>query len=130
LKVKELEKKKTGYTLLEVIEIYDEIQRIKRDPQKYKFKNNLASRALWAKVEAVGNITMRSGESLRNFFKTWKSKTIVECIRALKVKKIRYSHAFKFPRYPFTSIEIDQQEPESPKKKPGKPGRPSKKRLH
>lgn len=55
-KIPDLLKKKTGYTQLEILAIYDEIQRIKTDPQNYKYKGNLASRALWAKVEQIGNI--------------------------------------------------------------------------
>lgn len=123
----ELEKKKTGYTQLEVLAIYDEIQRIKQDPAKYKFKGNLASRALWAKVEQFGNIQQRTGESLRNFFKTWKTLPVPEVMRQLREKGARYSHAFKFPRYPHVDPAVDQaEEPKakSPKRKAG--GRPRK----
>ncbi len=51
------DKKKHLYTILEVMEIWNEIQRIKRDVNTYKFKGNLTSRALWSKVEMLGNIT-------------------------------------------------------------------------
>lgn len=49
-------KKKTLYTVLEVIELWHEIQRIKKDNNTYKFKGNLTSRALWSRVEFLGNI--------------------------------------------------------------------------
>jgi len=51
------------------MEIWNEIQRIKKDINTYKFKGNLTSRALWGKVGQLGNIPDRTGESLRNFFK-------------------------------------------------------------
>lgn len=66
---KVLDKKKSAYTILEVMEIWNEIQRIKKDNNTYKFKGNLTSRALWSKVGMIGNIPDRTGESLRNFFK-------------------------------------------------------------
>lgn len=48
--------KKANYTVLEVIELWHEIQRIKKDNNTYKFKGNLSSRALWGRVEFLGNI--------------------------------------------------------------------------
>jgi hypothetical protein len=50
----------------------------------------------------------RTGESMRNFFKQWKSKTLVESMRQIsEEKKMRFSFAFKYPRYPFVSEEVD-----------------------
>lgn len=68
LKISKSEKKSL-YTVLEVIELWHEIQRIKKDNNTYKFKGNLSSRALWSRVEFLNNIPQRSGESMRNFFK-------------------------------------------------------------
>lgn len=35
---------------------------------------------------------------MRNFFKQWKSKTIVDALKTIADdKKMRFSHAFKYP---------------------------------
>jgi hypothetical protein len=79
-------------TILEVMEIWNEVQRIKKDVNTYKFKGNLASRALWSKVEMLGNIPDRTGESMRNFFKQWKSKTITQSLEKIwDEKKMRFA---------------------------------------
>jgi hypothetical protein len=86
------DKKKSLYTILEVMEIWNEVQRIKKDVNTYKFKGNLASRALWSKVEMLGNIPDRTGESMRNFFKQWKSKTITQSLEKIwDEKKMRFA---------------------------------------
>lgn len=125
-KVPQLLKKKTAYTLLEVLEIWNEIQRIKCQPQIYKFKGNLQSRTLWSRVEEIDNIPCRSGESMRNFCKTWKNFTLPEVIKELREKDMRWSHAFAKPRYPFVSEEVDQAierkiKPKNPGGRPRKP---------
>jgi len=54
--IEELKKKKVGYTLTEILEVYQEIIRIKQNPEKYKTKGNLSSRMLWSTVSNIGNI--------------------------------------------------------------------------
>lgn len=96
------QKKKALYTIVEVFELWHEIQRIKRDSTTYKFKGNLSSRSLWQKVEFLQNLPERTGESMRNFFKQWKNKSLPDVMKQIaEEKKMRYSFAFKYPRYPF-----------------------------
>lgn len=79
----------------------------------------------------MGNIPDWTGESMRNFFKQWKSKTLDQAIAKIwEEKKMRYCHSFKYPWYPFVSEEEDQKEQAAPVKSPewkkgGRPWKPS-----
>lgn len=68
---------------------------------------------------------------MRNFFKQWKSKTLDQALAKIwEEKKMRYSHSFKYPRYPFVAESEDQKEQAAPpispeRKKGGRPRKPS-----
>ena len=48
---------------------------------------------------------------MRNFFKQWKSKTLVDALKQIaEDKKMRFSHAYRYPRYPFVNESVDQAE--------------------
>jgi hypothetical protein len=86
--------KKIQYTAREIIKIYDWISG----------KKSQASRKTWESLSNEGAVFCRSKESLKNFWKNWRNKSVEECLNNMLSKGIKYCHNYKTPIVPHESL--------------------------
>ena len=84
LEIIPLKKKKVGYTILEILAMFEQITNILGNPQKYGNKTGVTSHLLWDSAEREGLLPYRTSESMRGFIKQNKNLTINEVLAKLK----------------------------------------------
>lgn len=87
-------KKKIQYTVREIIKIYDWISG----------KKSQASRKTWESLSNEGAVFCRSKESLKNFWKNWRNKSVEECLNSMSSKGIKYCHNYRTPILPHEGL--------------------------
>ena len=87
-------KKKIQYTGREIIKIYEWISG----------RKSQASRKTWESLSNEGIVYCRSKESLKNFWKKWRSKTVDECLTKMIESKIKYCHNYTDSIMPHHSL--------------------------